>query len=73
MPFLQGIFLTQGSNPHSLMSPALAGRFFTTHATWEAQILQATTTDPACCKEILKILHATGETQCSQTSKLIYI
>ena len=26
---LQGIFLTQGSNPH-LMSPALAGRFFTT-------------------------------------------
>ena len=26
---LQGIFLTQGSNP-CLMSPALAGRFFTT-------------------------------------------
>ena len=33
---LQGIFLTQGSNPH-LMSPALAGRFYTTRATWEAQ------------------------------------
>ena len=30
---LQGISLTQGS---SLMSPALAGRFFTTSATWEA-------------------------------------
>ena len=35
---LQGIFPTQGSNPHlpSLVSPALAGRFFTTNATWEA-------------------------------------
>ena len=34
--FVQGIFLTQGSNPRSLMSPALACRFFTTSATWEA-------------------------------------
>ena len=33
----QGIFPTQGSNPR-LMSPALAGRFFTTSATWEAQV-----------------------------------
>ena len=33
--FLQGIFLPQGSNPR-LMSPVLAGRFFTTSATWEA-------------------------------------
>ena len=32
---LQGFFLTQGSNP-CLTSPALAGRFFTTSATWEA-------------------------------------
>ena len=31
---LQGIFLIQGLNPH-LLSPALAGRFFTTSATWE--------------------------------------
>ena len=30
---LQGIFLTQGLN---LLSPALAGRFFSTSATWEA-------------------------------------
>ena len=30
---LQGIFLTQGLNPSSLMSPALGGRFFTTSAT----------------------------------------
>ena len=33
---LQGIFLTQGSNPGLLMSPALADGFFTTGATWEA-------------------------------------
>ena len=33
---LQGSFPTQGSNPYvSLMSPALASRFFTTSATWE--------------------------------------
>ena len=32
---LQRIFLTQGSNPHS---PALAGEFFTTSATWEARV-----------------------------------
>ena len=32
---LQGIFLTQ-VEPTSLMSPALAGRFFTTNTTWEA-------------------------------------
>ena len=34
---LQGIFPTQGSNPClSLISPALAGRFFITSTTWEA-------------------------------------
>ena len=32
---LQGIFPTQGSNPHPLCL-ALAGGFFTTSATWEA-------------------------------------
>ena len=36
VPLLQGIFPTQGLNP-CLMSPALAGRFFTNTATWEAQ------------------------------------
>ena len=30
---LQEIFLTQGSNPHFIMSPVLAGGFFTTNAT----------------------------------------
>ena len=34
---LQGIFPTQGSNPCLLpVSPALAGRLFTTNVTWEA-------------------------------------
>ena len=35
---LQRIFLTQGSNP-SLMSPALAGGFFTTSTSWEASFI----------------------------------
>ena len=34
MPLLQGIFPTQGLNLHVLLSPALAGRFFTTSTTW---------------------------------------
>ena len=33
---LSGIFPTQGSNPY-LMSPPLAGGFFTTNTTWEAR------------------------------------
>ena len=33
---LQGIFLTQGSNPHLSCLPSLAGGFFTTSTTWEA-------------------------------------
>ena len=36
LPFSEGIFLTQRSNLPSLTSPALAGRFFTTRAIWEA-------------------------------------
>ena len=35
---LQGVFPTQGENPPSLASPALAGRFFTTSATREAHM-----------------------------------
>ena len=35
--FLQGIFLTQGSLCVCLTSPTLAGCFFTTRGTWEAQ------------------------------------
>ena len=33
---LQGIFLSQGSNPSLLRLPALAGGFFTTSASWDA-------------------------------------
>ena len=33
---LQGVLPTQGFNPCLLMSPALAGRFFTSSAIWEA-------------------------------------
>ena len=32
---LQGNFLTQGLNLRLLMSPALAGGFFTTNTSWE--------------------------------------
>ena len=35
----QGIFLTQGFEPTSLMSPALIALFFTTSATWEAPLI----------------------------------
>ena len=36
-PFsIPGIFLTQGKKPTSLMSPSLAGEFFTSITTWEA-------------------------------------
>ena len=35
--FLQGIFPPQGSSLR-VMSPALAGMFFTISATWEAQV-----------------------------------
>ena len=38
---LQGIFLTQGSNPPLFMSSALAGGFFTTSTTWTG-LLQVT-------------------------------
>ena len=36
---LQGTFPTQGLNLGSLPSPALADRFFTTSATWEAPLI----------------------------------
>ena len=35
---LQGIFQTQGLNPHLFISQALADRFFTTRVTWETHI-----------------------------------
>ena len=43
---LQGIFLTQGSNPHLLRLLPLGGRFSATGATWEA--LRLSLSDPRC-------------------------
>ena len=40
---LQGVFPTEGSDPH-LTFPAVAGRFFTTRATWEAKVKFVTVT-----------------------------
>ena len=45
MPFyrassLPGDLPDPGIKPASLMSPALAGRFFTIHVTWEARCLK---------------------------------
>ena len=47
---LQGIFLTQGSNSRLFRSPALAGGFFTTSTTWEAQNSE---TEIAKCDQLL--------------------
>jgi len=37
---LQGDLTNPGIKPISLVSPALAGRFFTTSTTWEAKMAQ---------------------------------
>ena len=50
MPSLQGIFLTQGSNPHLLWSPALAGRLVTIRAIWEALFIST-----RCFRIIIKL------------------
>ena len=44
---LQGIFLTQGSNPR-LMSPESAGGFFTTSDKWALHILDCSAMAPLC-------------------------
>ena len=56
---LQGIFLTQGLNPTSLTSPALAGGFFTTSATWEACFFKWTCIFPliSFAPRIRRMLH----------------
>ena len=47
----QGIFLTQGSNPGLSLSPALAGRFFTTIATlqWEIKGVSGAPSPRSAC------------------------
>ena len=52
---LQGIFLTQGSNPVSLMSPVLAGRFFTTSASGKPHMYTYTSIYSYSSTEILSI------------------
>ena len=44
---LQGIFLTQGSNPRLLRLPSLAGGYFTTTTTWKASLCIETDKYPA--------------------------
>ena len=41
-----GDLLNPGTEPASLISPALAGGFFTTRATWEAQMMRYREPDP---------------------------
>ena len=52
---LQGIFLTQESNPESLKSLALAGRFFTSGASWKGTNTEA----KRCNLNFMKLILAT--------------
>ena len=52
---LQGVLPTQGFNPCLLMSPALAGRLFTSSAIWEAQSICLVVT--ILVKEYIKHFH----------------
>ena len=61
--FLQGILPTQGLNLQLLYLFALAGRFFTTRATWEAPHSQRPGLNPWSLTKILQ----TG--QCRQKKK----
>ena len=56
-----------GIEPPSLMSPALAGRFFTTSATWEAQGLSQM---PLTMWMLSKCLFAEGATRQPQSPRL---
>ena len=51
---LQEIFLTQGLNP--LGSPVLAGRFFTTSATWQAFLFLSDTQMPILYVNVICLL-----------------
>ena len=48
-------FPTQGLNPHLFTSPALAGRFFTTSATWEGTSLGRLAGGEADWAQLLKV------------------
>ena len=69
--FLQGIFPTQGLNP-CLVSPALAGRFFTSSTTWEAPISASAVQTWQSCEfshPLVDSEELSGET-CSESSSL---
>ena len=55
---LQAIFLTQGLGLH-LVSPALAGRLFTTHAMWEAPGGRQFLLNPKLRQLVCALIHVT--------------
>ena len=73
--FLQGIFPNPGIEPH--LSPALAGRYFTTSATWEAQtylqlfsIIKPSSFPPCFPRKCLQFVYSQAQHLCSQDSDL---
>jgi len=78
---LQRIFLTQRLNLHLFTSPALAGRFFITRATWEAVHILPSSLDtevfkseiiPKCLPSAVLILHLAGSRNVKQCSLIIF-
>ena len=63
---LQGIFLTQGSNPHLLHLLPLAGRFFTTSITWEDPPVE-----PSVCQSSRTVILHTAEVMCHLLGSLL--
>ena len=72
---LQGIFLTQGLNPPLFVSPALAGGFFTTRATWEAPLCSLKASNPCeTIRHLNKILNSWQEVNFqSYTQEMDYV
>ena len=76
---LQGIFLTQGIESASLVSPALEGRFFTTSTTWEASNMHVPSSKSWFCQAYtenlisLYIKHVSSEWQVVSRQSLLQI
>ena len=58
MPSSRGSFWTQGSNPGLLTSPALAGGYLTTGATWASSLILPLA--PLTIREICKLINSHG-------------
>ena len=77
--FLQRIFLTQGIESASLVSPALEGRFFTTSTTWEASNMHISSVKSWLCQAYtenltsLYIKHVSSEWQVVSRQSLLQI